>query len=192
MTTEEKAGPAKSGPKKPDWEKIAVDFRLGRKSLRELAAEHGLKSENSIRKRAKLEGWDRDLSVKVRAVTLAKLQRRAAPRARTEAEYIEALAVSAAEIVERHRRSISELRGISDKLSKQLKAEAEDSAALGACVLILEKLAGVADRLIKLERQAFNIDGENDQNNAAQVTRIERIIYDPAHTDGAGIPDAAQ
>lgn len=46
----------------PDWNKIELDYRAGIKSLRQIAGEHGIKSDNSIRKRAAKYGWQRDLN----------------------------------------------------------------------------------------------------------------------------------
>lgn len=46
----------------PDWNKIELDYRAGIKSLRQIAGEHGIKSETSIRKRAAKYGWQRDLN----------------------------------------------------------------------------------------------------------------------------------
>lgn len=46
----------------PDWNKIELDYRAGIKSLRQIASEHGIKSDNSIRKRAAKFGWQRDLN----------------------------------------------------------------------------------------------------------------------------------
>lgn len=49
-----------------DWERIEADYRVGVRTLREIAAEHAL-TEGAIRKRAKRDGWQKDLSAKVRA-----------------------------------------------------------------------------------------------------------------------------
>lgn len=46
----------------PDWNQIELDYRAGIKSLRQIASEHGIKSDNSIRKRAAKFGWQRDLN----------------------------------------------------------------------------------------------------------------------------------
>lgn len=46
----------------PDWKKIELDYRAGIKSLRQIASEHGIKSDNTIRKRAAKYGWQRDLN----------------------------------------------------------------------------------------------------------------------------------
>lgn len=50
----------------PDWERIEVDYRAGVLSVREIAKRQGT-SHVLIAKRAKREGWERDLSAKIRA-----------------------------------------------------------------------------------------------------------------------------
>jgi hypothetical protein len=62
--TKEKAA-AKSKPKKPDWEAIEKHYRANVISLRAIAAQFGI-AESYIRKKAKAEGWERDLVDKVR------------------------------------------------------------------------------------------------------------------------------
>jgi hypothetical protein len=47
-------------PAAPDWERIELDYRAGVKTLRQIAAEHGI-THGAINKRAKRDGWERDL-----------------------------------------------------------------------------------------------------------------------------------
>lgn len=58
--------------KKIDWEKIEVDYRAGVKTLREIADEHNI-THGAINKRAKRDGWERDLTAKIK--TKAILQK---------------------------------------------------------------------------------------------------------------------
>lgn len=51
---------------KPDWEMIEQSYRTGLMSVREMASLAGV-SEGAIRKRAKTQGWERDLSKKINA-----------------------------------------------------------------------------------------------------------------------------
>lgn len=51
-----------------DWEKIELDYRANVKTLRQIADEHGI-THGSINKRAKRDGWARDLSAKIKAKT---------------------------------------------------------------------------------------------------------------------------
>ena len=55
-----------SEKKKIDWERIEVDYRAGIKTLRDIAAEHDI-SHVSVNKRAKRDGWVRDLTAKIQA-----------------------------------------------------------------------------------------------------------------------------
>lgn len=49
----------------PDWERIELRYRAGLLSLREIATEDGNVTESAIRKRAKRDGWPRDLTVRI-------------------------------------------------------------------------------------------------------------------------------
>ena len=51
---------------KPDWEAIESAYRAGVLSVRELAGKYGI-SHQAISKRAKKDGWERDLKAKVQA-----------------------------------------------------------------------------------------------------------------------------
>lgn len=61
--------------KKPvDWELVERDFRAGIMSLREMGELHGC-TEGAIRKRAKRDGWTRNLSAKIQQKAQEKVQR---------------------------------------------------------------------------------------------------------------------
>ena len=47
-----------------DWERIELDYRAGIKTLRQIGQEHGI-THGAINKRAKRDGWERDLSLKI-------------------------------------------------------------------------------------------------------------------------------
>lgn len=50
----------------PDWKAIELDYRAGIKTLREIADAHGI-THGAINKRAKRDGWTRDLKAKIQA-----------------------------------------------------------------------------------------------------------------------------
>ena len=52
--------------KVPNWEQIELDYRAGIKTLRQIAADHGI-TDGAVRKRAKRDDWSRDLSKKIKA-----------------------------------------------------------------------------------------------------------------------------
>lgn len=60
----------------PDWERIELDYRAGVKTLRQIAEEHGI-THVAINKRAKRDGWLRDLSAKIAAKAEELVTRRA-------------------------------------------------------------------------------------------------------------------
>ena len=57
------AGAAVPVKAQPDWERIELDYRAGIKTLRQIADEHGI-THGAINKRARRDGWERDLSVR--------------------------------------------------------------------------------------------------------------------------------
>lgn len=57
---------------KPDWEAIESAYRAGSLSIRAIAEKHGV-SHTAINNRAAKEGWQRDLTQKVRAATQANV-----------------------------------------------------------------------------------------------------------------------
>lgn len=54
----------KMGRSQVDWDLIEKDYRAGVKTLRQMAGEHGI-SHVAINKRAKVDGWTRDLAAKI-------------------------------------------------------------------------------------------------------------------------------
>ncbi|PAV01290.1 hypothetical protein CBG25_17520, partial [Arsenophonus sp. ENCA] len=60
--------------KKPDWEAIESAYRAGSLSIRAIGDKYGV-TEGAIRKRAKQNGWLRNLTEKVKEVTRTKLVR---------------------------------------------------------------------------------------------------------------------
>jgi len=55
-----------------DWENIELHYRAGIRSLMDIAKEHGV-SDAGILKKAKAQGWTRDLSAKIKAKAEAKV-----------------------------------------------------------------------------------------------------------------------
>lgn len=89
----------------PDWERIEVDFRAGVMSLREIAAPYKV-TEGAIRKRAKRDGWDRDLGAKIQAKAEA-LVRKAEVRSEVRSES----AITDRQIIEANAERIADIQG---------------------------------------------------------------------------------
>lgn len=59
-----------------DWFIVEKDYRAGIRPLRDIAADHGI-TEGAIRKRAKRDGWSRDLQAKIQAKVEEKVRKEA-------------------------------------------------------------------------------------------------------------------
>ncbi|MET3135477.1 hypothetical protein AAKU55_005787 [Oxalobacteraceae bacterium GrIS 1.11] len=119
----------------PSWPKIEADYRAGIKSLRQMAAEHGI-SEAGIRKRSKREEWSRDLSEKIRATADALVRREAVRRdvraahCVPEKEIVEANAALQSSIILSHRRDIQRARGLTMSLLDELERQTDNQDLL--------------------------------------------------------------
>jgi len=118
-----------------DWERIEVQYRANTLSLREIASEHGI-TEGAIRKKAKAEGWERDLSGKVKAkadALVRKEQVRSEVRAgsaETEKQVVEVEAQVQARIRISHRQDIQRNRNLLRKLVDELEHQTDNAELL--------------------------------------------------------------
>lgn len=112
--------------KTPDWEKIEKLFRAGVLSVREIAAAHGV-SHTAINKRAKAEGWVKDLKAKIKAkaeekVSKAVVSSQVSTETRLEEkQIIEANATVIANIRLEHRKDIAKQRSLTTKLFEEIE-----------------------------------------------------------------------
>lgn len=123
----------------PDWERIEVDYRAGILSAREIAAAAGI-SHTAINKRAKKDGWVRDLKAKIQAKADELVSRRvvsaevSSQKAATERQIIEANAERIAQVRGEHRGDIQRVRTLALTLLGELEGQSaslEDLANLG-------------------------------------------------------------
>lgn len=136
----------KPSPVKPaavDWERIAVMYRAGVMSVREIASECGV-SHTAINKRASKEGWVRDLNAKIKAEADAKVSRAlvskevSAETKLTEKLTVEVEATVQARIRLTHRSDIASARTLAMSLLAELEhqtANGEDYERLGEMVI---------------------------------------------------------
>lgn len=151
-----------------DWEAVEQEYRAGIRSLRDIAGEVGV-SEGAIRKRAKAEGWERDLSAKIDAKAEA-LVRKAEVRSKVRSEgsthdertIVEANAQVIADTVLNQRRDVSRSRSIVQKLFDELEAQGDG----------LEELAMLGEAL-----------ESGDEEKLAQIAR--KVIAFPSRVDSA-------
>ena len=161
-----------------DWEAIEREYRAGQLSVSEIARQHGV-SHTAINKRAKREGWVRDLSKRVREEVSARLVSAevSAPNAR---EAIEAAAARGVEVVRQHRRDISSINSLAVRLRAKAEAMLDQEAVvdlkdLDTAAGIVESLARTTARLVPLERQAFSLDEKDGDDDGKVQVNIVRL-----------------
>lgn len=118
------------GQKTIDWERIELDYRAGIKTLREIASENGV-SHPAISKRARRDGWVRDLSARIQSraddlVTRDTVSSSVTTESRAaERLVVEANAQAVAQVRLAHRRDIARARTLVNALLSELEAQTD-------------------------------------------------------------------
>lgn len=125
------AASANTTTSKVDWDAVERDYRAGILSLREIASNQGI-THGAINKRAKRDGWTRDLAAKIKAKADELVSREAVStsvsteKAVTEREIIEANAQRIAQVRSDHRGDIRRARTLSMALLEELEAQTKN------------------------------------------------------------------
>jgi len=159
-----------------DWERIEADYRAGILSVREIAASQGI-THGAIQKRAKRDGWVRDLSQKIQAKADALVANRevasqvATAKAATEKVIVEANAEVIAAVRMSHRQDIKRYRDLASKLLEELEKASSKTSRIDA----FKKLTEAAKVLFALEREAYGITGDQAKEGVASnlASRME-------------------
>jgi hypothetical protein len=190
------SGDQQSKGKRADWEPIERDYRAGTMSIREVAKAHGV-SDTAIRKKAKAEGWERDLTERVNEKVRTDLVRTSVRTAdpQTEQEIVDAAAATVVQVVRSHRKRITSQTDLVDLLTKQLidvAGKREDfeeaieietatdetgkrqammlkAVSLPAHAGVAVNLANALKTLVGLERQAFGIKDDSEPDPSANA-----------------------
>jgi hypothetical protein len=118
-----------------DWERIEVEYRAGTRSVREIAADHGI-SHTAINKRKNAEGWTRDLQGKIKSKADALVSKAMVSKevsmetAITEKITIEVEAQVQSRIRLAHRSDVSRFRSLSIKLLDELELTTDNKELL--------------------------------------------------------------
>jgi hypothetical protein len=157
-----------------DWESVEASYRSGSPSVRALAEKHGL-TEGAIRKRATKEAWARDLTDKVIAATKDKLVRtkvRTESTQRTDAEIVDDESDQRAGLVLSHRTGLAKWRTIADKLCTALDDMDVVAANLGDFSRALNAGVDAQLKVIKGERQAYNLDTDEGSKTVTDLSDL--------------------
>lgn len=174
-----------------DWEAVERDYRTGRYSLSELSAMHG-PARSSIDKRAKKEGWEKDLSGAVRQRTREKVVKGTLSHESLEAlegddrAIVEEAATLNAAVAAGHRKQLTAWRAILDKytarldeqltrgsMSVQLKSGdvADVDIPLDYVGKSLSAGTQALDRVVRMERESYGLDDDSgDEPPEARLT----------------------
>lgn len=126
--------------KQIDWERIELDYRAGVLSLREIAEKHPNTNHVAISRRAKKEGWVRDLSEKIKnkaekIVTEQTVTADVTAKSSvSENEIIDSNARVIADVRLSHRKDICKARSLANSLLEELEHQTinrEDYESLG-------------------------------------------------------------
>jgi len=174
--------------KAPDWERIETEYRAGVLSVREIAATHSI-SHTAINKRAKAEGWERDLQAKIQAKAEALVSKRevssqvSTETAATERQVIEANAMRIADVRLAHRSDIRRNRELTTKLLQELEGQTENADILDELGELMrrEDDKGV-DRLNEIYRKVISLPQRVDSmkklaDTLKTLVELERKAY---------------
>ncbi|MGJ8525190.1 hypothetical protein LMG33818_000898 [Halomonadaceae bacterium LMG 33818] len=162
----------------PDWEAIESAYRAGSLSIRAVADKYGVK-ESTLRSRAKANGWKRDLSTKVKQSTKEKVSRtgsrtgdKCANPTRTDEEIIDEASDEAASVIFAHRFELAQWRRLSRKLSDALSEMVVNDSNHDKFARSLNAGVDAEAKVIKLERQAYNIDDDPQRNDTESLSDL--------------------
>jgi len=162
--------------KQPDWEAIERAYRAGLLSVRAIGESHGV-NHATILKRAKKEDWKRDLTDQVRAATKQKVTTAVTTKSNqskvvTDAEIIEEASDQAAAVILAHRSGLAQWRGIADKLSTVLADMDVTPGNAGDFARSLNAGVDAQLKVIKGERQAYNLDTETGDKTVSDLAAL--------------------
>ena len=189
----------------PDWERIELDFRAGILSLREMSGAHGI-SHVSIAKRAKRDGWDRNLSAKIHAKADALVNRAmvnsAANSGRlvTEREVVDGGAERIAQVRGSHRADIGRARALTMALLVELECQTGNLPGLVALGEILrspnefgaDKLNDIYQAVLSLPERTKTVKAlsealKNLVGMEREAYNIGAVEVDPASKVASGL-----
>lgn len=189
----------KSEKRAIDWEAVELQYRAGIRSLKDIGAEFGV-SDAGILKRAKRDGWTRDLSAKIKAKADAKVSADAvsaevsALTKVAEREIVEANAELQARVRREQRKDIQRSRKLVMSLLGELEHQTEHRELyeqLGELMYAPDE-KGV-DKLNEIYRKAMSLQGRTGtmkslSDSLKTLVALEREAFgiDGGKDDDAG------
>lgn len=147
-----------------DWEAVEIHYRAGIRSLKDIGEQYGV-SDAGIIKRAKRDGWVRDLAAKIKAKAEAKVSAAAVSKLVSESKranesaVVEANADLQYRIRIEHRQDIARGRSLFQKLIEEIEAVSANG--------------DLAEQLMEVMTDPNGEDG--DEPSKAQQRRMDKM-----------------
>lgn len=177
------AGGQRVGAKREiDWEAVELHYRAGLRSLKDIGREYGV-SDAGILKRAKRDGWERDLAAKIAAKAEAKVSAAAvsekvsAQTVANEKAIVEANADLQASAILAERKDVARSRGVVQKLFAELETQLDgldDFERLGE--LLYAPDSSGHDKLNELYQKVLSLPSRVD--SAKKLAEALRILIE--------------
>lgn len=177
-----------SAEKTIDWGKIELEYRAGMKTLRAIADAHGI-AHGSITKRAKRDGWVRDLKARIRAKADELVSKAAASKAASvdtaasERQMVDDNAQLQVHVRLEHRADIRRHRTLATDLLAELEAQTQNRELFDQLAELLRApdKNGV-DRLNELYRKVLSLPGRIDSikkltDTLSTLIGLERVAF---------------
>jgi hypothetical protein len=191
---------------KTDWEAVERDYRTGKYTLRELEKKHHV-SYAQISRKASILQWTKDLRQAIKQATDAALLQVSVTEAQKNVtETIVVAAEVAKNVIVGHRVGLNRITTIKGKLLNQIEQAVDNMADLAEIIEMvrnpdengvdrandalkkvmsrstlvddLKKLADVDEKVRKGEREAHNIESQDDTPDSAKPKRIRLEFID--------------
>ena len=167
-----------------DWEAIYREYRAGQLSNVEIGKQYGV-SEGAIRKKAKIENWQKDLAKTVRERVREKLVRDEVRKSSaSDSEIIQAAVERGAAVQSIHRKDSRQQQEIVQRLIQILQerlSEVEKPSLdhLRSCGSTMRDLSQALAKLVIIERQAYNLDEDGRRPDAIEEINITVVSPEP-------------
>ena len=177
-----------------DWEAIKADYLTGELSVKELAAKHGV-STNQIYKKVSSEGWKKTLQ-KIRQKTEEKVVARVA---RARARELDVIASSTEKMAALLAKTVEELDAQpTDKRLRNLKGLAATASAIETNLQTTMKLLGIQTRAqeeaqriararLELDRRKQRYSESKDKEANAPQKIVVEVQMTPEDMEGGDL-----
>lgn len=166
-----------------DWEKIERQYRLGKKTDEEVSAANKI-SRSALARRAKKEGWSKDLSEQVKLETRAKVSAAIVKKAteklreshKKDSNAVEVEAISNALLIAEHEKVGTKGRELFEKILDRIAEQVDAAPSIEAVAKMVEAedpLALPALRKI-LALPSYVDSAKKATEGAAKAIEVER------------------